>query len=451
VSVRWKIALALAAISVVAATAIGFAGYRSTRGQLLSEVDRSLVEVVGRLDRGGRGDRGRLPARGPLTVYDAQVVTVDGTIVESTFASRPAPSAAAMALAGDGGTTLFETIDVADERFRVRTIGTRNGIVQVARSLADTERVLDRLRARIALVAALVSLAAVGVGWWIAGRVTAPLRRLTAAAELVGTTGRLDAVATAATDRSTDRSADEIGRLADAFDRMLAALAGSRQEQQRLVQDAGHELRTPLTSLRTNLDTLRRYPDLPEADRDAIVADLHAETTELTDLVNEIVAVASGDRPDEPTEPVDLVELANDVVERFERRAGRTIEVTTDGPATMMAQRAAVQRALSCLLDNAAKFDVSGGAIEVSVRGATIEVADRGVGIPAGELGLVFDRFHRAEAARSLPGSGLGLSIVREIARRHGGDAFARNRDGGGTVVGFNLAPAAPNPPGQGG
>jgi two-component system sensor histidine kinase MprB len=69
-----------------------------------------------------------------------------------------------------------------------------------------------------------------------------------------------------------------------------------------------------------------------------------------------------------------------------------------------------------------------------------VAVADRGSGIPEAELPLVFDRFHRADEARALPGSGLGLSIVRDVARRHGGDAFARNREGGGAVVGFTLA-----------
>lgn len=429
-SLRWRIALALAALTVVATAAIGVAGYRTTREQLQGEVDRSLVELVGRL--GGRDRPGGLPARGPLTNYEAQVLSLDGDVVESTFRRPPEPSDAALRLVGDDGATLFETIEVDGEPFRVRTIGADRGAVQVARSLVETERVLDRLRVRTALVGALVALVAIAVGWWIAGRVTASLRRLTAAAEHVGTTGRFDATV-------GDGGTDEVGRLAAAFDRMLAALARSKDEQQRLVQDAGHELRTPLTSLRTNLDTLRRYPDMSDADRDAIVADLHAETAELTDLVNEIVAVATGDRADEPAEPLDLAEIAADVGARFERRTGRTITVHAAGPAPAVAQRGAVQRALSCLLDNAVKFDASGGPIEVTVTGTTIEVADRGTGIPDAELPFVFERFHRADAARTLPGSGLGLSIVREIARRHGGDAHARNREGGGAVVGFRL------------
>lgn len=263
---------------------------------------------------------------------------------------------------------------------------------------------------------------------------TASLRRLTGAAEQVEATGRLD-IAIGGTAHPGD---DEVGRLTIAFDRMLAALARSKAEQRRLVQDAGHELRTPLTSLRTNLDTLRRYPELPVADRDAIVADLDAETTELSDLVEEIIAVASGETADEPPVELDLRDLAADVATRFERRTGRPV-VVTGNASPARAARTGVQRAVGCLIDNACKFDTSGGPIEVAVGPGSVSVSDRGPGIPPGELELVFDRFRRGDDARAAPGSGLGLAIVREVARRHGGDAFATARPGGGATVGFRL------------
>lgn len=433
-SLRWKVALTLAAITVVATAAIGVAGYRSTRDQLYGEIDRSLVEVVARLGRGRDG----LPQRGPLAGFEAQVLGRDGNVLESTFDEVLEPTAVALGVTGTAGTTVFETVEVNGDPYRVRTIGTARGAVQVARPLAETERVLSSLRTRTILLIVAVSAAAAAVGLWLAGQVTASLRRLTDAAEHVETTGRLDATV-------GEGGRDEVGRLASAFDRMLAALARSQAEQRRLVEDAGHELRTPLTSLRTNVDTLRRYPDLPDADRAAVLADLHTETQELADLVNEIVAVASGDAIDEPSQPFDLVELATEVAVRAERRSGRPF-VVVGGRAPVVAQRGAVQRAVACLLDNADKFDTTGGPIEVSVLGGTVTVADRGPGIPEHELAYVFERFHRADAARSLPGSGLGLSIVREVAHRHGGDAFARARDGGGAVVGFRLGDAAMAP-----
>jgi two-component system sensor histidine kinase MprB len=106
----------------------------------------------------------------------------------------------------------------------------------------------------------------------------------------------------------------------------------------------------------------------------------------------------------------------------------------------VVAQRSGVQRAISCLLDNARKFDETAGPIEVTVGGGAVAVSDRGSGIPHADLDRIFDRFYRADEARTMPGSGLGLAIVREVAQRHGGDVWAEHRDGGGATVGFRLA-----------
>jgi two-component system, OmpR family, sensor histidine kinase MprB len=192
-----------------------------------------------------------------------------------------------------------------------------NGAVQIGRSLDEVERVLDDLRRRTLVLVASVSLAAALVGWLIAGTVAAPLSRLTRSAEDVGSSGDLE-VDVPGTGR------DEVGRLGAAFRYMLGALAQSRAEQQRLVQDAGHELRTPLTSIRTNLSVLRRHPEMASEMREGVFDDLDTEVTELTDLVNELVAVASGQLAEQPDERIDLAELTRDVAERVGRRRVRT-------------------------------------------------------------------------------------------------------------------------------
>ena len=438
-SLRWKIALAMALTSALATVALGAAGYRATRDRLLAEVDRSLIEIDGPIADRRISIDATLPERGPLSGLFARTLRRDGTIAQSTFPEPIPVTDDDRALIGVARSSIFATVDTGAGEFRVRTIGFPRGAVQVGRSLDETNRVLDSLRARMLLYVALVVAVAIAAGLWIAGRVTASLRRLTDAAEHVEATGRFDISV-------GDRGSDEVGRLGTAFDRMLTALARSQDQQQRLVQDAGHELRTPLTSLRTNVDTLRRYPDLDDADRDAIVDDLHAETEELTDLVNEIVAVASGETADDPAAPIDLAAMATEVAGRYERRSGRSIVVdAASSPVT--GQPVAIQRAISCLLDNACKFDTSGGPIHVVVSDGEVSVADRGPGIPTAESELVFERFHRVETARTMPGSGLGLSIVRDIARRHGGDAFVRARDGGGSVVGFRVGASGTLPP----
>lgn len=431
-SLRWKIALAMAAIAVVSTIAIGTVSYRSTRQQLLSEVDRSLFDVE-TVFRQGQFGRDPLPERGPLSGLDARIVDASGSVLETTFPVDFPVDEAASSTLGRRAATTIDTVDTTDGAYRVRTVGFPRGAIQFGRSLAETERVLDGLRVRIVLWSLVVGGVAAAIGWWISSAATGPLRRLTSAAEQVEATGRLDVDVGTDDDRS-----DEAGRLTAAFRGMLAALARSKDEQRRLVQDAGHELRTPLTSLRTNLDVLERYPDLGDDDRHEIVRDLRAEVDELTDLVDEIVAVASGESSDEPAVELRLDDLVAEVVERHERRSGRSIEMQC-APTTVVAQRAAVQRAVSCLLDNATKFDPSDEPIVVRVADSTVTVGDRGPGIADADRARVFERFYRADVDRTRPGSGLGLSIVAAVARRHGGSAFASRRDGGGAEVGFRL------------
>jgi two-component system sensor histidine kinase MprB len=224
---------------------------------------------------------------------------------------------------------------------------------------------------------------------------------------------------------------------------MLAALAASRDSQHRLVQDAGHELRTPLTSLRTNIAVLRRHDDLPPRTTAQVLDRLDDEATELTDLVNELVSLATDGRDDEPVSDVELADVVRRVAVRAATRSGRTIHVHTDD-SVVAARPGAVERAVNNLLDNAIKFAPE-GEVGVTVQVGRVEVADRGPGIDATDIDHVFDRFFRATAARSSPGSGLGLAIVRDAAESCGGRVFASNREGGGAVLGFEL-PVVPRP-----
>lgn len=428
-SLRWKMAIALAVVAACATTLIGLLGYRTTHDQLYQTLDRSLVEAADLVRTDGRRE---VPARGILDVYTVQGFNASGAVVgEPNDVGLPITDGD-LALIGSPGRTSIRTVVASDgARYRMVTMGLLRSAFQVARPLEETDRVLGNLRSRTIAMVSLIVVAAAAVGWLIARSVTGPLRRLTQAAASVERTGRLDVDVTVA-------GHDEAGRLGSAFARMLAALDRSRADQQRLVQDAGHELRTPLTSLRTNLDVLRRHPDLEPTMRDRIVADLHAETDELVALVNEVVAAATGAGEQDAPEPIVLGALARTVADRVARRSGREVRVDAD-ELVVVAPKALVERAITNLLDNAAKFDQTGGPIDVIACGGTVEVADRGPGIPAGEADQVFERFHRAAEARTMPGSGLGLSIVRDVAERNGGSVWATNREGGGARVGFSL------------
>ncbi len=345
--------------------------------------------------------------------------------------------------AAAGRVVVHAGVDVGDDVYRVATVslGGGRGAVQVAQEFSDTEDLLRALQRRTFLLMAAVVVAAGLFGWWLARRITRRLVVLTNTAEAVARTRHLGIQVPVA-------GYDEVGRLGRAFDRMLGRLAQSEEDQRRLVQDAGHELRTPLTSLRTNISLLRRIDELPPDSREELVADLAQEARELTDLVNELVDLAAGQSDTEPPQRIDLADVAEEVAGVARRRTGREI-VVHGGDTTTHGRPGMLTRALSNLVENAVKFDREGRApVEIHVAGPArpgtvrVEVRDRGPGIADADLTRVFDRFYRAADARSLPGSGLGLSIVREVALAHGGAPYAFHREGGGTVTGFTVAGA---------
>ncbi|MEO5576715.1 MAG: HAMP domain-containing sensor histidine kinase, partial [Gaiellaceae bacterium] len=229
---------------------------------------------------------------------------------------------------------------------------------------------------------------------------------------------------------------------------MLGALEDSARAQRRLVSDASHELRTPLTSLRTNIEVLARDQALPPGDREQLLRDVTEQLTEMTALIAELVELARGDQvPSDPEDVrLDLVTAA--AIERTRRnRPGVTF--TSKLEETMIrGVPATIERAISNLLDNAAKWSPAGAEVEVALRGGELAVRDHGPGIDDDDLPFVFDRFYRASAARGLPGSGLGLAIVRQVAEAHGGTVVAGRAEGGGTLMRLTL-PAAPVGPSE--
>ncbi|WP_405617542.1 ATP-binding protein [Streptomyces sp. NBC_00076] len=374
---------------------------------------------------------------------DVQVLGSDGAVVDPGRPGLPVTGSdrrtAGVIVAGR--TVEHKDVGVGSDVYRIATVslGGGRGAVQVAQEFSDTEDLLRALQQRTLILMAAVVVGAGLFGWWLARRITRRLVILTSAAEDVARTRRLGI-------QVPVTGYDEVGRLGRAFDRMLGRLAQSEEDQRRLVQDAGHELRTPLTSLRTNISLLHRIDELPPATREELVADLGQEARELTDLVNELVDLAAGQSDTEPPRRVDLADIAEDVAGLARRRTGRQILLRARGDTTTDGRPAMLTRALSNLVDNAAKFDRDGTSpIEIDVTGPAVpgtvrvEVLDRGPGVADTDLVRVFDRFYRAADARSLPGSGLGLSIVREVALAHGGTPFAIRRDGGGAVIGFTV------------
>jgi two-component system sensor histidine kinase MprB len=370
---------------------------------------------------------------GPVAL--TQLISSGGAVVPGPSSSIRIPvSNADRAMAENGGEPRLEDAKAGSTDLRVLTQPLANGTaIQVARSLEDTNHTLNTLIIILAAVSAGGIALAAALGPVVARASLAPAGEVSDAAEEVARTHDL-------THRIEVRGDDELGRLAASFNEMMAALERSEAAQRRLVADASHELRTPLATLRTNIETLGRSDGLDAEERKRLVADLTQELEEMTELVSDVVELARAPGQDAiARQDVSLDELTRDAIERAERRSREISFERRLEPSLIHADPQRVGRAISNMLDNAAKWSPPGGRVEVQVEGGRVTVRDNGPGFQDGDLDKVFDRFWRADEARGKPGSGLGLAIVQRVAEEHEGRARAWNAADGGAVVSLEL------------
>ena len=324
--------------------------------------------------------------------------------------------------------------DVDGEHLRVLTESVEPGeAVQVARPLGEVDSVLSSLTAIFATFTLAGIAFAAGLGTLVARAALAPVRRFTERTESV------------ARDRDVSRRLpedgddDELGRLARIFNATLDELEQSVTAQRQLVADASHELRTPLASLRTNIELLQSGREIPEGDRRELMEDVHEEIDELTRLVSDVVELARRGESEADREPVPLDEIVAAAVERARRRAPATIFEAQLEPAVVHGAADRLDRAVTNLLDNAAKWGGDGKVVVRLGADGELTVRDHGPGFKEDDLPHVFDRFYRAREARGMRGSGLGLAIVRQAAESHGGSVTAENAPGGGALLRLRL------------
>ena len=439
---RLTLAVALAvAVAVAGASALTFV---LVRNELRGEVDDDLRSLASTLRvrvlpdfRTGEPFLG-VPRDqlGGASGY-AQIATAEGDAIRPPGATVRLPVDERTRLVAAGGRdAFFADATVAGTHVRVYTVPTNMSdlALQVSRPLNEVDAALKRI-SRLLLLIALGGIGlATALGLAVARAVLAPVRRLTDAAEDVTETRDLSR-------RIDEGGRDELSRLAATFNTMLAALEDSARAQRQLVADASHELRTPLTSLRTNIEVLSRADALPSGERGKLLHDVTEQLAEMTALIAELVELARGDQA--PTEPEDVrLDLATaDAIERTQRNRPGIVFRAELEETMVRGVPATIERAISNLLDNAAKWSPPGGEVEVAVRNGEVSVRDHGPGIGADDLPFVFDRFYRAAAARGMPGSGLGLAIVRQVAESHGGSVTAEPADGGGTRLRLRLMP----------
>jgi len=286
--------------------------------------------------------------------------------------------------------------------------------------------------------------------YWLAGRATKPMGAMLRTAERLSPSRLGDRLPVRGT-------SDELDLLARTINGLLDSVAQHVDKQEQFVADAAHELRGPLAALQSSMEVALARDDLP-LDQQETLSDMLDAARHLSKVANDMLLLAESGNPAEPHHRlvIDLTLVARQAVAMFSGVAeerGITLTISADQPAETYANPVDLRRLLSNLLDNAIRFTPSGGAVDVRTVAAgetvTLEVADTGVGIAPRDLEHVFDRFFKADPARThgsgIRSGGLGLSICRSIADSCGGTIGIASRVGEGTTVTVRFPAASPS------
>ncbi len=303
-------------------------------------------------------------------------------------------------------------------------------------------RSLQLLRGYSFAALGLLFVASLGVGWFVAGRVMAPIDRITAVARDIQVTDlsrRID----------LRGPPDELKDLADTFDDMIGRLEDAFQQQRRFIQEASHELRNPLAVIRTNLDVALDDPDASVEDLRTTSEVVLRAASRMGVLVDDLLTYAREGSPAREVSRVVLADVVDDTVAEFGASASaRRVELVSqprvpgEPEVAVDGDRVALRQAVANLVANAVRLAPEGTSIRLAAGRdgpwAWIAVDDAGPGIPAEHHEHVFERFWRGDQrrARAEGRSGLGLAIVRQIAEAHGGEVkLADNPRGGSTFT----------------
>lgn len=418
------------------------------RADLYTGIDRSLdsraAQIATSLTGSGEGEFQDISGSALVgvapTEATAQLLSPDGQVLESsgdTMSVKPilAPAIVAETLR-TGKASIHSVTDPNGETFRLlvaRLPGSGRALV-VGTSTESADSSVNRLILIMLLTGPLTLILAGVAGWLFARRALAPVARMTAIAAGVGIEALDERV-------PVPPGHDELSGLAVTLNRMLDRLEQGVRAKRRLVADASHELQTPLAVMRTELDVSLATDTLPH-EAVQVLESAREETDRMARIVRNLLTLA---RFDEGTlrllrQPVELRAVATDVMDSLStlaREDGVTVAVTGE-PTQAQADPEYLRVLLVNLVENAIKYSGSGSSVTVETTrtpgGAQITVADTGPGIPSAALPLLFERFYRAEAARSTSsGSGLGLAISRDIALAHGGELTVESELGQGS------------------
>jgi two-component system sensor histidine kinase MprB len=446
VTFRTRVITATVAAAAIAVIIACFASYFTTRSALFNSVDQSLIQTSKQPLNSHYDDR--------LTGASSEIVLPSGLMLNN---SNIPVDQTIMNVAKGKSAQVIRTVTVSGQSYRelvvplpansilgcdqsgacqqISTTSAELIVVNVTGQITELSHLLSTLM----LVAAGGLLLALGLGLFLARQALHPLEEVTNEIESVATTNDLQY-------RLVEGDEDELGRLRRVFNRLLHSVESSQNLQRQLVVDASHELRTPLTSLRTNAQVLSRAGELSTDELHQITDDMITQVDELAALVTDLGELARGERSEGELERLRLDDCVDECVETartYARIRDITIEVEME-TSYVEARHDRLNRAISNLLTNAVKFSPEGGRIAVRSSHGVVSVADSGPGIAEEDRQFVFDRFWRSPSARSLPGSGLGLSIVAQVVEEfHGTLTVDRDPELGGARITMLLPESA--------
>lgn len=446
-SIRWALTLWYGGVLAAVLAVFGTTIYLVMRHQLLERVDgglsEELADVLGEVRRAG--DR-----HGMLRWLNRRFAGHEGFDFQIT---------------DDGGQRVFANPRLADHRlsapefdrssdqplYRTGSLPDRgryrivsavsNGpdgplVVQVARSLNAVDHELAELLTVLTAMGPLVVGLALTGGYFLARRALMPVDRMTIAANAIDARRldqRLDVV----------KPTDELGRLAQTLNGMLDRLEHSFREMQRFTADASHELRTPLAVIRAESE-IALGKSLADPEKQELLGSILEECQRLTWITDQLLTLSREDAGiiRNPRETIDLSKLATEVTETMRPLAEgkeQRLHAIVNGHGIVRGDPVRLRHVVYNLLDNAIKYTPEGGSIQLTVapadRRVRLVVEDTGIGISPEDVPHIFERFYRADKARTRAagGIGLGLSIVESIVAAHGGSVGVRSAPGEGT------------------
>ena len=426
-SIRFRLTVWYAVILAAGLSLFSGLIWLSLHHRLMEEIDQDLAGRASRFER----------------YFDGESTHAAGDQLRDELEEfcQAFPPSSYVEVRGANGFTFHYPVNARTPEANVRTLRrqfTFNENVfdlEIAAPVAEAVHTLDLLRLLLwSMIPVVIVIACLG-GAWLSGRALKPVTDITAAALTISIENLAERLPVPAT-------GDELARLTEVLNTMFARLESAVKTLSQFAADASHELRTPLAVIRTTAELALRRARTPESYRDSL-QEVAAEAERMTRLVEELLILARTDSAtaEMPLAAVDLREVLADLCGEMrglaEMRQIRINRAYGDRAAIVAGNRPALHRLFLVLLDNALKFSRSGGEVILKVENTdsrvSVTIEDFGVGISESDLPHIFERFYRADRARSGGGHGLGLSLAKSIARVHGASIDVHSTGGVGS------------------